>query len=149
MRLSGIAITALVSLLPSLCLTQDPIRPYPVPDSYLKSTSFLDHESYVSGFDDPQWYLDNIPFVDFPEQSIQDVYYYRTSVIKRHLKYAHEGQGWVFTEFIHVSSKSFNLTSVPVLTLCSLLLGLQNCNRSLTQWDTTWWKDVGCEIRIM
>lgn len=101
MRFLSITITALLSL-SNLCLTQDPIRPYPVPDSYLKSTNFLDHESYVSDFDDVQWYLDNIPFVDFPEQSIQDVYYYRTSVIKRHLKYAHEGQGWVFTEFIHV-----------------------------------------------
>lgn len=80
---------------------QDPIRPYPLPDGGIPTTSILDHSSYVQDLDDPQWYLDNIPFVDFPDQSLNDVYYYRASVIKRHLKYAHEGHGWVFTEFIH------------------------------------------------
>ena len=80
---------------------QDPVRPYPLVDAELKSTSFIDHASYVQDLDDPQWYLDNIPFVDFPDKPVQDVYYYRTSVIKRHLKYAHEGHGWTFTEFIH------------------------------------------------
>lgn len=83
------------------CSAQDPIRPYPLPDADIPTTAILDHLSYVQGLDDPQWYLDNIPFVDFPDQSLNDVYYYRTSVIKRHLKYAHEGHGWVFTEFIH------------------------------------------------
>lgn len=82
------------------CGAQDPIRPYPNVDSYLQVTSFLDHLSYVKTLDDPQWYLDNIPFIDVPEKSIQDVYYYRASVIKRHLKFAHEGHGWIFTEFI-------------------------------------------------
>ena len=85
-------------LLCGVAAAQDPIRPYPLPDSFLKTTNFLDHASYVKNFDDPQWYLDNIPFVDFPEKHIQDVYYYRTSVIKRHIKFGHEGQGWLFTE---------------------------------------------------
>lgn len=96
------------SLLPLLLLVagkgvaqQDPVRPYPLPDAHLKTTSILDHASYLEGFDDPQWYLDNIPFVDLPDKEAQDVYYYRTSVIKRHLKYVHEGHGWIFTEFIH------------------------------------------------
>lgn len=76
-------------------------RPYPPIDSYLQTTNFLDHESYLNGLDDHQWYLDNIPFIDVPDKSIQDVYYYRTSVVKRHIKWAHEGHGWVVTEFIH------------------------------------------------
>lgn len=76
-------------------------RPYPPVDSYLPTTDFLDHKSYLNGLDDHQWYLDNIPFIDVPDKSIQDVYYYRTSVIKRHIKWAHEGHGWVVTEFIH------------------------------------------------
>lgn len=88
----------LTAFLLSLAFAQDPTRPYPLPDSYLKSTDFLDHESYVKSLDDPQWYLDNIPFVDFPDKSIQDVYYYRASVIKRHIKWGHEGHGWLFTE---------------------------------------------------
>lgn len=77
------------------------IPPFPNPDSFLLTTSILNHSSYIESFDDPQWYLENIPFVDFPDSTIQDVYYYRTSVVKRHLKFAHEGHGWVFTEFIH------------------------------------------------
>ena len=75
-------------------------RPYPPADSYLKTTNFLNHSSYVQDLDDPQWYLDNIPFIDVPDQSMSDVYYYRTSVIKRHLKWVAEGQGWVSTEFV-------------------------------------------------
>ncbi|KAF2088362.1 hypothetical protein K490DRAFT_40100 [Saccharata proteae CBS 121410] len=91
----------------------DPVRPYPLADSYLASTSILDHSAYIQDFDDPQWYLDNIPFVDFPDQSITDVYYYRTSVIKRHLKYAHEGHGWIFTEFIHPVSWASKFQTIP------------------------------------
>ena len=68
-------------------------RPYPLPDAHLRTTSILNHESYLQDLDDHQWYLDNIPFIDVPERSISDVYYYRASVIKRHLKWAHEGHG--------------------------------------------------------
>ena len=68
-------------------------RPYPPVDAYLRATDVLDHESYLEGLDDHVWYLDNIPFIDVPDKQMQDVYYYRTSVIKRHLKWAHEGHG--------------------------------------------------------
>ena len=72
--------------------TQDSLRPYPL-QAQPPSTAILNHTSYLEGFADQQWYLDNIPFVDFPDKTIQDVYYYRTSVIKRHLKYFHQGHG--------------------------------------------------------
>ncbi|KAK3675323.1 hypothetical protein LTR78_004833 [Recurvomyces mirabilis] len=88
-------------------------RPYPPADSYLQTTNFLNHSSYVQDLDDPQWYLDNIPFIDVPDQSMSDVYYYRTSVIKRHLKWVAEGQGWVSTEFIHPVSWSSKFQSTP------------------------------------
>jgi hypothetical protein len=105
---------SIVSLaLLGLCSGQDPVRPYPLPDEYLTTTSILDHQSYISTFDDQQWYLDNIPFVEFPDQNIQDVYYYRTSVLKRHLKYSHEGHGWLFTEFIHPVSWASKLQTIP------------------------------------
>lgn len=100
-------------VLPSLCLGQDPIRPYPLPDDFVLTKSILDHQSYVSSLDDPQWYLDNIPFIDLPDKNIQDVYYYRTSVLKRHLKYSHEGHGWLFTEFIHPVSWASKLQTIP------------------------------------
>ncbi|KAK7542863.1 Six-hairpin glycosidase-like protein [Phyllosticta citribraziliensis] len=92
---------------------EDPFRPYPLPDAHLATTSFLDHAGFLSGFDDAQWYLDNIPFVDFPDQSLQDVYYYRASVIKRHLKYAHENHGFMFTEFIHPVTWASKLQTIP------------------------------------
>jgi len=92
---------------------QDPIRPYPLADASLHATNFLNHSSYISQYDDQQWLLDTIPFVDFPEKTIQDVYYYRATVIKRHLKWAHEGQGWVFTEFIHPVSWASKLQTIP------------------------------------
>ncbi|KAI7089038.1 hypothetical protein KC356_g2729 [Hortaea werneckii] len=88
-------------------------RPYPPPDSHLQSTNFLDHESYLDGLDDHQWYLDNIPFIDVPDKSLQDVYYYRTSVTKRHLEWAHEGHGWMVTEFIHPVSWASKFQTIP------------------------------------
>lgn len=90
-------------------------RPYPPADRHLQTTDILDHESYLTGLglDDHQWYLDNIPFIDIPDKSMQDVYYYRTSVIKRHIKWAHEGHGWVVTEFIHPVSWASKLQTIP------------------------------------
>ncbi|KAK5111096.1 hypothetical protein LTR62_005295 [Meristemomyces frigidus] len=71
-------------------------RPYPLADAYLKTTNFLNHSAYIQDLDDQQWYLDNIPFIDVPDQSMSDVYYYRTSVIKRHLKWVAEGEALTF-----------------------------------------------------
>ena len=102
-----------VSCLCSLVDSTNP-KPYPPSDSHLKATNILDHESYLAGLDDHQWYLDNIPFVDLPDKSMQDVYYYRTSVIKRHIKWAHEGHGWVVTEFIHPVSWASKLQVIYV-----------------------------------
>jgi hypothetical protein len=120
----------LLAVLILLTSGQDPARPYPLYDDYLTSTSILDHLHYVSTFDDPQWYLDNIPFVDFPDKNIQNVYYYRTSVVKRHLKYSHEGHGWLFTEFIHPVAWASKLQTIPDSAAHQILEGrwLRNPN---------------------
>lgn len=78
-----------------LVVAQDPRRPYPIPDAALAAatTSILDQSSYLKDFADQQWYLDNIPFVDFPDPLLQDLYYYRQSVVKRHLKFERQGIG--------------------------------------------------------
>ncbi|KUI58049.1 Beta-L-arabinobiosidase [Cytospora mali] len=89
------------------------LRPYPPVDAHLQSINFLDHEAYLKDLDDHQWYLDNIPFIDVPDKSMQEVYYYRTSVIKRHVKWAHEGHGWVVTEFIHPVSWASKFQTIP------------------------------------
>lgn len=111
-RKSNLGLLALLGLAVSTN-GQDPARPYPQLDSYLTQTNFLNHSSYIQDLDDHQWYLDNIPFVDFPDQSMQDVYYYRTSVIKRHLRWAHEGHGWAVTEFIHPVAWAGKFQSIP------------------------------------
>ncbi len=35
---------------------------------------------------DHQWYAENIPFIDVPDQEIMDVYYYRWEMYKRHFR---------------------------------------------------------------
>ena len=106
----------LLGLLMSLVLSavaQDPIRPFPLPGSFLSSTSILDHSKYVADLDELQWYLDNIPFVDFPDPQVQQIYYYRASVLKRHLKHTHEGHGWAITEFIQPVQWAGKFMSIP------------------------------------
>lgn len=93
MKLLNAAPCVLLSLL-HLTNAANP-RPYPPADSYLQTTNFLNHTSYLEGLDDQQWYLDNIPFIDLPDQQIQDVYYYRTSVVKRHIKWTFGASGWM------------------------------------------------------
>lgn len=88
-------------------------RPYPPADGYLQTTNVLDHTSYLDGLDDQQWYLDNIPFIDVPDQQIQDVYYYRTSVLKRHIKWTYGAAGWIATEFIHPVSWASKYQTIP------------------------------------
>lgn len=74
MKASGIAASALLTV--SLGEAASP-RPYPQVDSYLQTTNFLNHTSYFHGLGDSdhQWYLDNIPFIDIPDSSIQEIYY--------------------------------------------------------------------------
>lgn len=50
-------------------------------------TSFLNHSRLLGSIEDPGWYEDNVPFVDLPDQQIQDVYYYRLQSYKEHLHY--------------------------------------------------------------
>ncbi|KAK5216843.1 hypothetical protein LTR72_010213 [Exophiala xenobiotica] len=112
-RMLLLTLASLLLAFAYLLKAQDPVRPYPLPDSFLPTTSILNHSSYLEGFDEPQWYLDNIPFVDFPDPGIQQIYYYRTSVLKRHLVYAHQGHGWVITEFIQPVPWASKFQSIP------------------------------------
>lgn len=50
----------------------------PVPEDHnVSTTSFLDHETPIADFFGRTWLRENIPFIDIPDQQIQDVYYYR------------------------------------------------------------------------
>ena len=59
----------------------------------------LDQILATQGLQEPQWYKDNIPFVDTPDANINGVYYYRWSTNKRALRYTTAGAGYVATEY--------------------------------------------------
>jgi hypothetical protein len=48
---------------------------------------------------EPKWYVDNIPFVDTPDATINEIYYYRWSTYKRALRYTTPDTGYVSTEY--------------------------------------------------
>jgi hypothetical protein len=62
--------------------------------------SFLNHSLLLGSIEDPGWYEDNVPFVDLPDQQIQDVYYYRLQSYKEHLFYTSTEHGYISTEFL-------------------------------------------------
>ncbi|MEV0383154.1 NEW3 domain-containing protein [Nonomuraea sp. NPDC050643] len=74
-------------------------QPPPAYPEVGRGTSFLDHRAPLSGYAEPEWYEANIPFLDVPDQEIQDVYYYRWSTFKRHIRYTDTTTGHVITEF--------------------------------------------------
>jgi glycogen debranching enzyme len=94
LRLSSIAYGLLFS---GLSLAQSP------PGSGFGNaiaTSFLDHDAPISGFDGKTFLRENIPFIDIPDQLIQDVYYYRWTSTQRNLRYIIAGTGFISTEFV-------------------------------------------------
>ena len=64
------------------------------------ATSFLNHAALLGAVEDPGWYEANIPFLDVPDQQIQDVYYYRWQTYKEHLVYTGPEYGWLSNEFL-------------------------------------------------
>ncbi len=62
--------------------------------------TLLDEAKLVAELPDAQWYLDNIPFLDIPDPSIEEVYYYRFSTLYRARQYTTPETGYVFTEFV-------------------------------------------------
>ncbi|KAL7906752.1 carbohydrate-binding module family 13 protein [Trichoderma velutinum] len=67
---------------------------------FAAATNFLNHGQLVSGFEDPNWFLQNIPFLDVPNSQIQDVYYYRWQTYKEHITYTGAQYGYMLSEFL-------------------------------------------------
>ena len=63
-------------------------------------THFLDAGALLGSVEDPQWFLDNIPFLDVPDPQIQAVYYYRWETYKEHLVYTGPEYGYLSNEFL-------------------------------------------------
>src|SRR5262245_2918578 len=51
------------------------------------TTPVLDHAALLGDVAEPEWYEANIPFVDVPDPTIRDTYYYRWRTFKEALKY--------------------------------------------------------------
>ncbi|RYP41379.1 hypothetical protein DL767_001017 [Monosporascus sp. MG133] len=64
-------------------------------------TTFLDHASLLAGREDPDWFQQNVPFLDVPDPQIQAVYYYRWQTYKEHLVYTGAQYGYLASEFLH------------------------------------------------
>jgi len=62
----------------------------------------IDHKKLASQYyqNDAQWYLDNIPFFECSDKTIEEVYYYRWKLYKAHIRNVGEEYGYVITEFI-------------------------------------------------
>lgn len=64
-------------------------------------TTFLNHASLLTGREDPDWFEENVPFLDVPDAQIQAVYYYRCQTYKEHLVYPGAQYGYMASEFLH------------------------------------------------
>ena len=65
-------------------------------------TAFLDHLQLLAGLENPEWFEENIPFLDLPatQAQIQAVYYYRWETYREHLVYTGAQYGYMASEFL-------------------------------------------------
>jgi len=59
----------------------------------LRSETFWDNRDF-------DWYADNVPLFECPDQEITTTYYYRWDLLTKHLTYGSPNSGYSFTEFI-------------------------------------------------
>jgi hypothetical protein len=64
-----------------------------------RGTAFLDHDELLGSMPEPGWFEANIPFVDLPDDEIEEIYYYRWKTYQESLKNTGE-EGWISTEFL-------------------------------------------------
>ena len=86
------------------------------PTAHAADTSILDHDAILAAnqLDQPQWYRDNIPFLDTPDDNLDGVYYYRWSTYKRALRYTVPGTGYISTEYdVPIEYASDPYTGLP------------------------------------
>ena len=83
--------------------------------SILNKQKVLDKFSFWNN-KDWEWYKENIPFLETPDNEIDKTYYYRWELITIHLVYGSPYDGYASTEFIDRPwwSGSFGTISCPV-----------------------------------
>lgn len=65
-------------------------------------TALPEHQKLAQQYfgEDAQWYLENIPFFECSDTTIEQVYYYRWKMYKAHIRSVGDNR-WVITEFIN------------------------------------------------
>ena len=72
-----------------------------IASTFAQQTNFINRSAKVRNYAESGWFLKQIPFIDIPDSEIEEIYYYRWSSHKRHLRYTLPGGGYSVTEFIH------------------------------------------------
>jgi len=72
----GLALAGIPIFGPATTFAQTPLPVYP---EVGPTTHFINQDAVLSGFPEPAWYQANVPFIDLPDQTVENVYYYRTS----------------------------------------------------------------------
>ncbi|HWC80426.1 MAG TPA: NEW3 domain-containing protein [Pseudonocardiaceae bacterium] len=98
----GAALAALCCLIipaPAAATAEQPTAADPAYPSVGPGTHFLDDNALIAGFDEPDWYQANIPFLEVPDQQIQQTYYYRWRTWKEHIRSTGPANGDIVSEF--------------------------------------------------
>ena len=78
-------------------------------ESLMTRFNFWDNEDW-------DWYRANIPFVETPDDRLDETYYYRWQLVTKHLRYGSPRVGYVATEFNHNAAAwagSFGAITAP------------------------------------
>jgi hypothetical protein len=90
-----LATSSTMSLAAPAALPDGFAGPYPAVGA---GTHFLNDDALIAGFKEPDWYKANIPFLDVPDQQIQQTYYYRWRTWKEHIRQTGPANGPILTE---------------------------------------------------
>ena len=97
---------------------------------------------------DWDWYAENIPFFDSPDEELDATYYYRWEVLTKHLTYGSPKTGYTFTEFIDRPywSGAYGAISCPLGHQFNEVRWLKN-RRIIEDFARYWFETPGAEPR--
>ncbi len=131
---------ATLALALSAC-RQPTFTPVLTPEEVLGSYDWLDNRDW-------DWYAQNIPLFDSPDEELNATYYYRWEVLTKHLTYGSPETGYTFTEFIDRPfwSGSYGAISCPLGHQFYELRWLKD-RRIIEDFARYWFETPGAEPR--
>jgi hypothetical protein len=78
--------------------------------------SIIDPSAYTTNLrGDYAWAVENVPFIDFPDEDIITAFYYRWTSYKKHIQWGSSPtwSGWVVTEFLPKVSWARKFNTIP------------------------------------